>query len=123
MNCPHWLLALTIPFSRSDRAHTYPAGVGAGCTEGLFPDGLLRWRVSFGCRRALGGRSDGYVTLADARQTVNASVRAGFSRGDRPEPAADADRSGTSAHRRGCPPERPGSLEGGQRVTPSGGMR
>jgi hypothetical protein len=22
MNCPHWLLALTIPFSRSDRAHT-----------------------------------------------------------------------------------------------------
>jgi hypothetical protein len=23
MNCPHWLLALTIPFSRSDRAHTY----------------------------------------------------------------------------------------------------
>ena len=36
MNCPHWLLALTIPFSRSDRAHTTTAGVGAGCPEGLF---------------------------------------------------------------------------------------
>ena len=46
MNCPHWLLALAIPFSRSDRAHTSPAGVGAGCpkdgsgqttTAGRFP--------------------------------------------------------------------------------------
>ena len=36
MNCPHWLLALAIPFSRSDRAHTTTAGVGAGCPEGLF---------------------------------------------------------------------------------------
>src|SRR5260370_40191765 len=47
MNCPHWLLALTIPFSRSDRAHTSPAGVGAGCAKGLFqticsPESLLR---------------------------------------------------------------------------------
>src|SRR6185437_6836589 len=47
MNCPHWLLALTIPFSRSDRAHTYPAGVGAGCPKGgpgriAPPKGLLR---------------------------------------------------------------------------------
>jgi hypothetical protein len=36
MNCPHWLLALAIPFSRSDRAHTSTADVGAGCSEGLF---------------------------------------------------------------------------------------
>ena len=36
MNCPHWLLALAIPFSRSDRAHTTTADVGAGCSEGLF---------------------------------------------------------------------------------------
>ena len=45
MNCPHWLLALTIPFSRSDRAHTSPAGVGAGCAKGLLrtmPASLLR---------------------------------------------------------------------------------
>src|ERR1700733_8216491 len=35
MNCPHWLLALAIPFSRSDRAHTTTADVGAGCSEGL----------------------------------------------------------------------------------------
>ena len=33
MNCPHWLLALAIPFSRSDRAHTTTAGVGAGCPK------------------------------------------------------------------------------------------
>ena len=38
MNCPHWLLALTIPFSRSDRAHTSPAGVGAGCARRTVPD-------------------------------------------------------------------------------------
>ena len=36
MNCPHWLLALTIPFSRSDRAHTCTADVGAGLSEGRF---------------------------------------------------------------------------------------
>ena len=35
VNCPHWLLALAIPFSRSDRAHTTTADVGAGCSEGL----------------------------------------------------------------------------------------
>ncbi len=35
-NCPHWLLALTIPFSRSDRARTGFAGGGAGWPEGLF---------------------------------------------------------------------------------------
>ncbi len=35
-DCPHWLLALTISFSRSDRAHTDQAGVGAGCPKGLF---------------------------------------------------------------------------------------
>jgi hypothetical protein len=37
------------------------------------PDELLRRRVSFGCRRAWVGRSDGSVTLADVRQSVNAS--------------------------------------------------
>ena len=47
MNCPHWLLALTIPFSRSDRAHTSPAGVGAGCSKDgsgriALPEGFLR---------------------------------------------------------------------------------
>jgi hypothetical protein len=68
MNCPHWLLALTIPFSRSDRAHTSTAGVGAGCSEGLFrtdcsagkspsvPAGLTLWghfrREDYCTRRA-----------------------------------------------------------------------
>ena len=70
MNCPHWLLALTIPFSRSDRARTCTAGVDAGCAEGLLRTSR---RVSFSCRRALGGRSDGSVTVAGARQSVNAS--------------------------------------------------
>ena len=60
----------------------------------------------------LGGRSDGSVTLPDARQTVNASGQAEFRRGDRPGPATETDRSGTPAHHRGCPPERPGSLDG-----------
>ncbi len=60
------------------------------------------------------GRSDGCVTLADARQTVNASVRTGSSRGTSPRTGRCADRSGTSTPRRGCPPERPGSLQGGQ---------
>jgi hypothetical protein len=39
------------------------------------PDELRRRKVSFGCRRARGGRSDGCVTLADARRTVNACAR------------------------------------------------
>ena len=30
MNCPHWLLALSIPFSRSDRAHTSPEALVPG---------------------------------------------------------------------------------------------
>jgi hypothetical protein len=72
MNCPHWLLALTIPFSRSDRAHTDPADVGAGCPEGLVRTAQNRRRVSFGCRRAREAGSDGSVTLPDASQTVNA---------------------------------------------------
>jgi hypothetical protein len=45
MNCPHWLLALTIPFSRSNRARTSTAGVDAGCAEGLLrtmPASLLQ---------------------------------------------------------------------------------
>jgi hypothetical protein len=36
VNCPHWLLALTIPFSRSDRGTRHRGGVDAGCPEGLF---------------------------------------------------------------------------------------
>ena len=46
-DCPHWLLALTLPFSRSDRAHTCSAGVGAGCPKDCSgrrnaPESLLR---------------------------------------------------------------------------------
>ena len=107
MNCPHWLLALTIPFSRSDRAHTSPAGVGAGCAEGLLRTSR---RVSFSCRRALGGRSDGSVTVAGARQTVNASWAPNSIRVVTRDPASATDRSGTPAVHGGCPLERSGSL-------------
>jgi hypothetical protein len=48
------------------------------------PDELLRRRVSFGCRRARGGRSDGCVTLADTRRTVNAFARAEIRRASAP---------------------------------------
>ncbi len=87
MNCPHWLLALTIPFSRSDRAHTYPAGVGAGCTEGLFPDELLRRRVSFGCRRAWGAVPTGvspYQTRVRPSTRLGGPDSAGVIAPDRP---------------------------------------
>ena len=53
MNCPHWLLALTIPFSRSDRAHTTSAMLVPGARRTV-PDGLLRWRVSFEYRMTFG---------------------------------------------------------------------
>ena len=52
-DCPHWLLALTISFSRSDRAHTDVAGVGAGCPKGLFRTYYCR-KVSFGRRKTRG---------------------------------------------------------------------
>ena len=107
MNCPHWLLALTIPFSRSDRARTCTAGVDAGCAEGLLRTSR---RVSFSCRRALGGRSDGSVTVAGARQTVNASWAPNSIRVVTRDPASATDRSGTPAVPGGCPLERSGSL-------------
>jgi len=53
-DCPHWLLALTISFSRSDRAHTDQAGVGAGCPKGLFQTYNKSWKVSFGRRKTWG---------------------------------------------------------------------
>jgi hypothetical protein len=71
-DCPHWLLALTISFSRSDRAHTDQAGVGAGCPKGLFQTCCNCWKVSFGRREALGGLSGGRVTLSGAHPSVNA---------------------------------------------------
>jgi hypothetical protein len=39
-DCPHWLLALTISFSRSDRARTDLIGVGAGLSRRTVPDVL-----------------------------------------------------------------------------------
>jgi len=120
MNCPHWLLALTIPFSRSDRAHTSPAGVGAGCAKGLLrtmPASLLRLPEDLGgsfrrechCsrrmterQRAFHGREPPGVTRAAASFT---------------------DRSGTSAAAGGCPLERSGSLQDPAAQRTIGGMR
>jgi hypothetical protein len=64
MNCPHWLLALTIPFSRSDRAHTEYCRCWCRVFQRTVPDGLLRRRVSFGCRMDQGRsvRRESHVT-------------------------------------------------------------
>jgi hypothetical protein len=70
-DCPHWLLALTISFSRSDRAHTDLAGVGAGCPKGLFRTYYCR-KVSFGRRKTMGGLPGGRVTLSGSCARVNA---------------------------------------------------
>jgi hypothetical protein len=103
MNCPHWLLALTIPFSRSDRAHTSPAGVGAGCAKGLLrtmPASLLRLPEDLGgsfrrechCSRRVTERQRAFL-----RPRTSGVTRA---------TASGIDRSGTSAATGGCPLER-----------------
>ena len=108
MNCPHWLLALTIPFSRSDRAHTSPAGVGAGCAGGLLrtmpasllqlPEGLGRpFRRERHCSRRVTERQRAFL-----RPRTSGVTRAA---------ASATDRSGTSAVPGGCPHERSGSLQ------------
>jgi len=74
------------------------------------PDGRVRWKVSFGCRTTLGGRSDGIVTVAGASHSVNA-LSGREHRGATPGCDLSADRSGTSAVTDGCPHERPGSLQ------------
>jgi hypothetical protein len=118
MNCPHWLLALTIPFSRSDRARTSTAGVDAGCAEGLLrtmPASLLQ------LPEGLGGpfrRECQYSRRVTERQRVRApkSIRA-VTR----VPALSTDRSGTPAVPDGCPLERSGSLRrNGPSSTPIG---
>ncbi len=81
------------------------------------PDGLLRWKVSFGCRRALGGRSDGMVTVTAARSSVNAA-RKEFLPGAA-QAAAQCTRhsSGPRVGRCGWPPGLAGPRTGGH--TPS----
>src|ERR1700722_5871740 len=107
MNCPHWLLALTIPFSRSDRAHTSRAGVGAGCAEGLLrtmPASLLQ------LPEGLGGpfRRECHCSRRETeRQRV---LGAEFHPGGARDSASATDRSGTPAVPGGCPLERSGSL-------------
>jgi hypothetical protein len=72
MNCPHWLLALAIPFSRSDRAHTSTADVGAGCSEGLSRTDHSAGKSPSAVGMTLGVISDGRITVPGARRTVNA---------------------------------------------------
>ena len=74
------------------------------------PDELLRRRVSFGCRRARGGRSDGCVTLADARRTVNAFGRA-ESAGRWPRTGLETIVAGRPPDTADARPERDGSTE------------
>ena len=125
MNCPHWLLALTIPFSRSDRAHTIQPvlvpGVPKDCSGRI-----ARRKVSFGCRRAREAVPTGVSPYQARALTVNAfcatEIRPGTPSGPGPLPRPIV--AGHPAARRGCPPERPGSP--GPRHRPphtAGGMR
>ncbi len=117
MNCPHWLLALTIPFSRSDRAHTSPAGVGAGCAKGLLrtmPASLLR------LSEGLGGP---FRRECHCSRRVTERQRASgleIQRGRPRAPASATDRSGTSAAAGGCPLERSVPTESRRRSAPKG---
>jgi hypothetical protein len=70
---PHWLLALALPFSRSDRAHT-TRGVGAGLPRANLrrskppelPSDLLRGRPTSNAR------CSGKAIVAAGKGTVNA---------------------------------------------------
>jgi len=100
MHCPHWLLALTIPFSRSDRAHTCSPVLMPGARrtvpdEKLSPESLLR------LPEGRGGRSDGCVTLSDTRPRVNASERAEFRRINTPGSAYEVNSTGHPVSNRG----------------------
>jgi hypothetical protein len=89
MNCPHWLLALTIPFSRSNRAHTYPAGVGAGCSEGLDRTNCFAGESPSVCRRAGEALPTGWLPYQTRGAAVNA-LRRPISTGRRPGVASQA---------------------------------
>ena len=100
MHCPHWLLALTIPFSRSDRAHTYSPVLMPGARrtvpdKKLSPESLLR------LPEGRGGRSDGCVTLSDAPPSVNASEQAEFRRINTPGAAYEVNSTGHPVSNRG----------------------
>jgi len=78
MNCPHWLLALAIPFSRSDRAHTSTADVGAGCSEGLF-----RTDCSAGKSPSAAGRPWGVIPTGGSLYQARAGPSTHFVRSGR----------------------------------------
>jgi hypothetical protein len=116
MNCPHWLLALTIPFSRSDRAHTCLSRCWCRVSRRTVPDEFLRRRVSFGCRRARGGRSDGTLTLPDATQGRQ-RARAG------PIQAASRPRTNIWGSRVAGAPVDPADAPPARSAPPTGGRR
>jgi hypothetical protein len=102
MDCPHWLLALTIPFSRSDRARTCPQALVPGgpkdCSGRIAPlESFLRLPEGLG--RPLGGTE----TLPDGRRTVNAPNKVKGRRTESPGPAPSPSYRGL------CPPSRMGS--------------
>jgi hypothetical protein len=75
VNCPHWLLALAIPFSRSDRGTRCRSSVDAGCSEGLSrtsrPKGQPAGKSPSGSD-SLGGlfRRDDYPSRSHARAST-----------------------------------------------------
>ena len=94
MNCPHWLLALTIPFSRSDRARTSPEALVPGgpkdCSGQIAPLASFL-RLPEGPGRPLGGKK----TLPDRHGTVNAPNGTSTT-GLRPGASSQVHRTGDS---------------------------
>jgi hypothetical protein len=102
MNCPHWLLALTIPFSRSDRARTSPEALVPGgskdCSGQIAPLASFL-RLPEGPGRPLGGKE----TLPDRHGTVNAPDGT-TTTGLRAAASSQVNRSGGSVGPRGWDP-------------------
>jgi hypothetical protein len=102
-DCPHWLLALTISFSRSDRARTDPIGVGAGLSRRTVPDVLLLLESLLRTPEGLGAYPAG---VSPYQVRPRGSTRSGTKRpnpGRHPGPTARFDGTGGPAPGRGYP--------------------
>jgi len=117
MHCPHWLLALTIPFSRSDRAHTYSPVLMPGARrtvpdKKLSPESLLR--LSEG-RGAVPTGVSHYQTRLRASTRPNRPNSAGSTPLNRPTTSILPVSTGLKGD--------PAPLRGRLSATPIGGMR
>ena len=101
MNCPHWLLALTISFSRSDRAHTDLSRSWCRVSQRTVPDVLQLPESLLRAPEGLGGpiQRAGHLTrCARERQRVQAR---NIAPGRHPGPTAQDHGTGATARPRG----------------------